>query len=144
MVEELATVDAALFSRLDSDTALKSYMGGTLRLYADEVPQNSSLPYMVLAMLSAVGTDTVGSSDHFMVTAVYSIAAVTAGGSYVTSSGMMARVWELLRDYKVQTVSPAFYISVQSRTERSRRTEIADGKAYKWNGARYRLIITAV
>jgi hypothetical protein len=144
MVEELETVDRALFSRLDGDSLLKGYMGGTLRLFTDEIPQGSPLPYLVMTLLSALPTDTVGSSGRFMTTAVYSLTAISAGGSYVTTSAMLTRIDFLLTDYKVQTVSPALYIAVQSRTERSRRTEIVDGKAYKWNGARYRILVTAV
>lgn len=142
MVEELETVDRALFSRFDSDTLLKGYMGGTLRLFADIAPQNTPLPYIVMALLSATSVDTVGSSGRYLTSAIYNLACVSSGSSYTTTSAMLTRIDFLLTDYKVQTVSPALYIAVQSRLERSRRTEITEGIAYKWNGARYRIWIS--
>lgn len=110
MASELIGTDDLIRDLLAADATLTTALGGT-KIYADQAPQGTAFPYVILAFLSSPDTEVVG-GYRVHTRPLYLVKAVTEGNSWSTAGTIADRIDDVLQ--QAAGTRPAQGIEVQS------------------------------
>lgn len=141
MASELIGTDDLIRDLLAADSALTTALGGT-KIYADQAPQGTLYPYVILAFLSAPDTMVSGGFRAYT-QPLYLVKAVTETNSWALAGTIVDRIDTVLHRAAGTRAAQGIEIQSVTREQIIRYIETPpQGSPIRHYGGNYRLFVS--